>query len=140
MSYPNTLEYAGFVRRALAKIVDFAIVYSLVIAFMTAWSEYAEHAPPSISFGLCLSPCLFIVGYSAGFVERFGATPGKLLLRLRVVSANGTVTSGRAFGRAFAEFVTFMVPLYIGYFMAAFDDEKRALHDRICDTRVIRKR
>jgi uncharacterized RDD family membrane protein YckC len=27
----------------------------------------------------------------------------------------------------------------IGYIMAAFDDEKRALHDRICSTRVIRK-
>jgi hypothetical protein len=28
--------------------------------------------------------------------------------------------------------------LAIGYIMAAFDDEKRSLHDRICDTRVIR--
>jgi len=25
----------------------------------------------------------------------------------------------------------------IGYIMAAFDSEKRALHDHICDTRVI---
>jgi len=24
-----------------------------------------------------------------------------------------------------------------GYIMAALDDEKRALHDRICDTRVV---
>jgi hypothetical protein len=29
--------------------------------------------------------------------------------------------------------------LYIGFIMAAFDIEKRALHDRICSTRVIRK-
>jgi uncharacterized RDD family membrane protein YckC len=29
--------------------------------------------------------------------------------------------------------------LGIGYLMIAFDDEKRALHDRICDTRVIKK-
>jgi uncharacterized RDD family membrane protein YckC len=28
--------------------------------------------------------------------------------------------------------------LTIGYIMAAFDSQKRALHDRICDTRVIR--
>jgi uncharacterized RDD family membrane protein YckC len=28
--------------------------------------------------------------------------------------------------------------LFIGYLMAAFDDQKRALHDRICDTRVVR--
>jgi len=27
----------------------------------------------------------------------------------------------------------------IGYLMVAWDPEKRALHDRICDTRVIRQ-
>ena len=26
---------------------------------------------------------------------------------------------------------------FIGYFMIAIDDEKRGLHDRLCDTRVI---
>jgi uncharacterized RDD family membrane protein YckC len=29
--------------------------------------------------------------------------------------------------------------LLIGYIMAAFDEEKRALHDRICSTRVVRR-
>jgi uncharacterized RDD family membrane protein YckC len=28
--------------------------------------------------------------------------------------------------------------LCIGYIMAGFDSEKRALHDMMCDTRVIR--
>jgi uncharacterized RDD family membrane protein YckC len=28
--------------------------------------------------------------------------------------------------------------LMIGYIMAGFDSQKRALHDMICDTRVIR--
>jgi len=30
--------------------------------------------------------------------------------------------------------------LGIGYILAAFDAEKRGLHDMICDTRVIRAR
>jgi uncharacterized RDD family membrane protein YckC len=30
--------------------------------------------------------------------------------------------------------------LMIGYIMAGFDPEKRALHDRICETRVIYSR
>ena len=38
----------------------------------------------------------------------------------------------------FAEMLSGMI-LGIGYLMAAFDDEKRALHDRICDTRVVRR-
>jgi hypothetical protein len=28
---------------------------------------------------------------------------------------------------------------YIGYIIAAFDGQKRALHDHMCDTRVIYK-
>jgi uncharacterized RDD family membrane protein YckC len=41
-------------------------------------------------------------------------------------------------GRHFAEMLSGIL-LGIGYLMIAFDDEKRALHDRICDTRVIKK-
>jgi uncharacterized RDD family membrane protein YckC len=29
--------------------------------------------------------------------------------------------------------------LLIGFIMAAFDDQKRTLHDRICETRVVQK-
>jgi uncharacterized RDD family membrane protein YckC len=44
----------------------------------------------------------------------------------------------RAFGRHFAKYLSAMI-LGIGYFMAAFDDQRRTLHDRICETRVVRK-
>ena len=70
---------------------------------------------------------------------RFGATPGKMACGLKVVMADGgKVTYLRALGRAFSEILSGII-LYIGYIMAGFDDEKRALHDRICDTRVIKK-
>jgi uncharacterized RDD family membrane protein YckC len=39
-------------------------------------------------------------------------------------------------GRHFAKILSGII-LYIGYLMAFWDDEKRALHDRICSTRVI---
>jgi uncharacterized RDD family membrane protein YckC len=58
---------------------------------------------------------------------------------LKVVTEDGQRLSYmRAFGRYFAEIISGMI-LYIGYIMAAFDYEKRALHDRICTTRVIKK-
>ena len=40
--------------------------------------------------------------------------------------------------RFLAEIVSALI-FYIGYIMIAFDDQKRALHDRLCNTRVIRK-
>jgi uncharacterized RDD family membrane protein YckC len=76
--------------------------------------------------------------YTIFFVGKFGATPGKMALRLRVVLSNGgKVGWGRATGRYFAELLSSLT-LGIGYLIAAFDDQKRTLHDHICDTRVIR--
>lgn len=69
-----------------------------------------------------------------------GATLGKMALGLRIVRFDGTQLSfGRATARHFAKYmVTPMVPLAIGYIMAAFTNRKRALHDILADTLVIR--
>jgi uncharacterized RDD family membrane protein YckC len=43
-------------------------------------------------------------------------------------------------GQAAGRYLAFLIngfTLFIGFIMAGFDDQKRALHDRICDTRVI---
>jgi uncharacterized RDD family membrane protein YckC len=48
------------------------------------------------------------------------------------------VDLGRAFGRYFAKILSAFI-LLIGYIIAGFDSEKRALHDMICDTRVIKR-
>ena len=72
------------------------------------------------------------------FLGKFGATPGKMACKLKVVRPDGErISYARALGRHFAEMLSGII-LYIGYIMAAFDEEKRTLHDRICDTRVIK--
>ena len=70
-----------------------------------------------------------------------GATLGKRALSLRVVKSDGTrLTFGRATGRFFAKaFITGLNPRFgIGYIMAGFTDRKRALHDMIADTVVVK--
>lgn len=80
----------------------------------------------------------FAALYEAWFVARFAGTPGKLVLRLKVLRPDGSRLSfGRSLGRHFAKYISGFI-LMIGYLMAAFDEEKRALHDMICDTRVVR--
>jgi uncharacterized RDD family membrane protein YckC len=54
------------------------------------------------------------------------------------VEDGSQVTYLRALGRHFAKWISTMI-LAIGFIMAAFDDQKRTLHDRICETRVVRK-
>jgi uncharacterized RDD family membrane protein YckC len=81
----------------------------------------------------------FSIAYATFFIGKFGATPGKMALNLMVVNPDGSkVSYMKAFGRFFAEMISGII-LCIGYIMAAFDSEKRALHDRICSTRVVRK-
>jgi uncharacterized RDD family membrane protein YckC len=56
---------------------------------------------------------------------------------VKVVKADGSpVGYGLATGRFFAKIISGII-LGIGYIMAAFDEEKRSLHDRICNTRVV---
>ena len=80
------------------------------------------------------------IAYSTWMHGKFGATVGKMACGLRLVTpSGGKISYGLAAGRFFAEIVSSMI-IYIGYIMVAFDEEKRALHDRICNTRVIRSR
>jgi uncharacterized RDD family membrane protein YckC len=77
--------------------------------------------------------------YTTWLLGKYGATVGKMACKIRVVKADGSSISYlRALGRYFAEWISGMI-LLIGYIMAAFDSEKRTLHDRICNTRVIMK-
>jgi uncharacterized RDD family membrane protein YckC len=77
-------------------------------------------------------------GYIVFFLGKYGATPGKMACKIKVVNADGSpITYSRASGRFFSEILSGLL-CGVGYLMAGFDDEKRALHDRLCNTRVIK--
>ena len=78
--------------------------------------------------------------YSTLFLGKFGATPGKMVFKLTVVDVSGgKIGYGHALARSGAEILSFIACL-VGYIIAAFDDQKRALHDHMCNTRVIYNR
>ena len=79
------------------------------------------------------------MAYEIFFLEKFGATPGKMACSIKVVTAEGgKIGYGRATGRYFSYILSGFI-CYIGYIIVAFDGQKRALHDYICNTRVIYK-
>ena len=137
---PGRLQYGGFWVRFGAKFIDGIIINVLSVLSGTILglvSALFQHAPIFIlNYPIMIAISL---AYGTVFVGAFGATPGKLALGLRVVRPDGErVSYGRAFCRYLAETLSGMI-MGIGYIMAAFDDEKRTLHDRICDTRVVQK-
>ena len=142
--------YGGFWIRVAAKIIDHFILQmvgmlaGVIVALLFGLAMSGGGNEEALGAALMVVMYIFGFGlalwYNVWFVGRFGATPGKMACGLRVITANGEpVTYGRAVGRFFAEFLSSCFTLNIGYIIAAFDDEKQTLHDRICDTRVIRK-
>jgi uncharacterized RDD family membrane protein YckC len=134
------LTYAGFWIRVLAKIVDGIILQVMGLGYRWVTGLVVSPMEQGGAFFVILWLLSLGVGasYATYFVGKHGATPGKMACRLRIIMADeNKVTYLRALGRHFAEILSSLT-IGIGYIMAAFDEEKRSLHDRICDTRVIR--
>ena len=148
-TYLGAMDYAGFWIRFGAKIID-GLVMTVVLgipAFLLIMASMKNAAPgraPTFMIGLQvlvqLAYFVMLVGYNTILQGKYGATLGKMACGLKVVAPDGTpISYGRAFGRAWAEILSGMI-CDIGYIIAAFDIEKRSLHDHIANTRVIRVR
>ncbi len=139
------LKYAGFWIRFGAAAIDGIIEYVILLmvgglAFGIAGVDFNNLPAMMFAEGaLLLVQLLLGFAFEVWFIGKLGATPGKLVCGLTVVGSDGTKLSyQRAMARYGAKLIS-SIPFFIGYLMVAFDIEKRALHDRICDTRVIRK-
>lgn len=139
---PIGMNYAGFWRRGAARFVDGLIfwVLSFVLYFAAGLSLIAVQRTPQETKTILLLTLVqyaVMIFYEVFFIGKFGATLGKMAMGVKVINADGgTVSYLKSFGRLFATALSYII-LGIGLIMAAFDDEKRALHDRICNTRVI---
>ena len=153
--------YGGFWVRFLARLIDAVILWfvgqivgGVLIQFVMpeAMQTMAEirSDPQNVSpeqMMIVLQMMLVVMGlnlvigliYDLVFLGKFAATPGKMALGLKIERSDGSRLSlGRIAGRYFAQILSGLL-LCIGYLIAAFDDQKRALHDYICDTRVVKK-
>jgi uncharacterized RDD family membrane protein YckC len=146
----GSFRYGGFWIRFVAKIIDgiiMAIVQGILVTpLMIFVFKSAMTTPTADNFSGFVTANLFLnllsvalgAAYTTLFIGKYQATPGKMAFNLKVVAPDGgRITYLRAFGRHFAEIVSGLT-LGIGYVMAGFDSQKRALHDRIASTRVIR--
>ena len=72
-------------------------------------------------------------------VAREGATPMMKAFGIKVTRADGgAVGGGRAFGRLLMIVLVNLFTCSLGHVVAFFDKERRALHDMVCGTVVIK--
>ncbi len=140
------LEYAGFWVRLSAYLIDLAIVWigllfvRMVLGLMSIAGGNVLHT--RLLFQYTLKDIILYVLQVLYFILLTcytGTTPGKRLLNLRVVNADGSPGLGLVnviYRETVGRFLCGL-SVGIGYIMAGVDREKRGLHDMICDTRVV---
>jgi len=156
---PLAWRYGGFWIRFGARFIDGLIfmVPTLIFAAVlipnlirTRGQVPSAPNPAFAAFGfITFFLVFFLVGgcYEILMLKYRSATLGKMACGLKVMRSDGRSLSwGVCFGRFFMwNVVTSGIPylnsilMLVTAIMLGVDDEKRALHDRVCDTRVIYK-
>ena len=143
---PGGLNYAGFWIRFGARVLDgiLAQVVFIPLRLVLGLGAFGNASPDNalalgiMAIMLTLVQVVALAIYEILMTGMRGATLGKMALGLKVVRADGSpISMGLSTGRYFATYVS-GITLFIGYMMAGWDNQKRSLHDRICETRVIR--
>lgn len=125
---------AGFWIRLVATLLD-ALVLSIVFSIIV----------PTLGSGLNLSRqdllnLLFVaipVLYETIMVGTWGGSLGKLFVGVRVRGQAGQrIGYARSLGRAGAKFLSLAI-CFVGFVIAGFDPQKRALHDWLAGTYVV---
>jgi uncharacterized RDD family membrane protein YckC len=130
--------------RVLAGVIDAGILAAIaaIVLYLTlkicgvAVSQLSVIPPvPFAAFLLLIAG-----GYFTLFTAAGGQTIGKMAARIRVVPADGEVGRvplGHSVLRAVAYLVS-ALPAGLGFVPALIGSEKRAIHDRLADTRVVK--
>ncbi len=126
---------AGFWVRLLAYLIDGFII---TFAFSIILVVFSRDDSSDLDNLMTLVNLATLV-YHTALIAIWATTAGKRLFRLYVVRIDGSrVGPGRAMARSLATVLSFLL-LGIGFLMIAFREDKRGLHDLICDTVVIKR-
>ena len=135
------VEYAGFWIRVAAALIDtvvFVVVISIPLTFIYG-ADYWTTQTGVKGFWDILFQYVLPVVLTIWFWTRYLGTPGKMLLRLRVVDADTgkAISTPKAIGRYLGYYVS-AFPLLLGFIWVGIDKKKQGFHDKLAGTVVIR--
>ena len=141
------LVTAPLLRRSVAAIIDLVILGTIDAAVLyftmrlCGLQLFEIGMIPLVPFGSFIG--MLNGGYFVAFVAAGGQTIGKMALDIKVVPGHAVdpwsnrVSIAAAVVRAIG-WVISVVPVGLGLLPAFFSAERRTLHDRLADTRVVR--
>lgn len=138
----ESAEPATVGARYVALMIDTTLILAMVLTLKTGLSLLGNELPFSGEIVLNLTFMLFALtlafAYHTLFIGACGQTPGKMLMKIRVIQIDRSeMTYRRAMLREiFGK--TLSAPFLLGYLMALFHPERLAAHDKIADSCVVK--
>jgi uncharacterized RDD family membrane protein YckC len=127
---------AGFIDAVILSAIGSIVLYLTLRVCGVPWSRIAVIPPvPFVSFLLLIAG-----GYFTLFTAAGGQTIGKMAVGIKVVpmaEEHGRVPLGHSVLRAAAYSIS-ALPAGLGFLPALVGADKRAIHDRLADTRVVK--
>ncbi len=134
------LELASIQKRAMAFFIDEMLLSFLLI--IALWSSFAEAKNVEEMINLTnvyiLEYMAMKIFYQAFFVMQYGASIGKIMMKIRVLEIrtgdNPNVIS--ALNRAIFRIISEML-FYLGFLWGMFDPARQTWHDKTARTLVV---
>ncbi|HXW05295.1 MAG TPA: RDD family protein [Vicinamibacterales bacterium] len=140
-------DAASLVRRAAAGLLDLLILASIDVLVVYLTLQVLSLTPGDVRMLPAAPLAAFLLllngGYLALFTAAGGQTIGKMSTGIRVVpsaapaGSHGRVALGPAVVRAAAYFAA-LLPAGLGFVPILLAADRRGLHDRLAETRVVR--
>jgi uncharacterized RDD family membrane protein YckC len=133
---------APLAERAAAALCD-ALVLTAIAAALVATAASGAEVPyrrilVDAPIPLAMTWAIFAIGYSVFLVGACGQTIGRMVMRLRVVGEDQFSVGFKAAAVRLGAWVISALPAFAGMLPALRDPRRRALHDRLSRTRVVK--
>ena len=134
-------DYAGFIRRTTAHVIDAAILFAIFAAVLLGWYGLAPAgwATDTANRWIEAGWCLFSFGYMFGFRFLERGTPGYRIMRIRYVYLFSRKPTRTAIMLRSLSAVFLMWFFALDHFWILFDERKQTWHDKISSFYVIKR-
>ena len=140
---PVRIEYVGLITRAVAFVVDAAIVNGIAAVVAAAAALVLALFPLGHDMRTLIVAIagaaffIWVIAYFSTFWATTGQTPGNRLMRIRVTRPGGKALKAR---RALVRVVGLLLaalPLFAGFIPILLTDRRRGFADWLADTVVV---
>jgi uncharacterized RDD family membrane protein YckC len=138
--YREELVLASKKKRTTALFIDDFILS--ILLFIILWESISQAQTASqmiyIINTFMLEFMIIKIVYQTFFIYQYGATIGKMILKIKVISIDGASghTFAMALNRAIFRIISELL-FYLGFLWGYFDEHTQTLHDKTSKTIVI---